>query len=46
LLVVKRDREAAESVDTDAAFFADLEDQVAAPLLGLDFFFPTGITGL
>src|SRR5579863_6658274 len=39
LLVVERDRKAAQAVHAHAAFFADLENQVAAAFLDFYFFF-------
>ena len=42
LLVVQSDGKAAQTVDTDAAFFADFEDKVATAFLGFDFLFQLG----
>src|SRR6266404_4950504 len=45
LLVIQRNRETAKSVNTDTAFFADLEDQIAAALLDFYLIFQLGQTG-
>ncbi len=46
MLIVERDRETAQAVDADAAFFANLENQVTTALLDFDFFILTAPASL